>query len=130
MLQLQTIPQLDTSNVTNMYLMFSNCQKLQAIPMMDTSNTTDMRNMFSSCIKIQTIPQLDTSNATMMSNMFSSCSSLVSMPSLDVRSLNMDSYNGFFGYSDLPNLTDFGGFLNLKSSLIHNNNLKRLSNLT
>ena len=127
---LQTIPQLDTSNVTSMYLMFSNCQKLQVIPMMDTSNAKDMRNMFSSCIKIQTIPMIDTSNATMMSNMFSSCSSLVSMPSLNVRSLNMDSYNGFFGYADLSYLTDFGGFLNLKSSLESNNNLKRLPNLT
>ena len=44
--------------------------------------------------------------------------------------LNMPSYFGVFGYSDLPNITDFGGFLNLKLSLTNDGNLKRLPNLT
>ena len=128
--KLQTIPLIDTSNVTNMYYMFSNCQNLQTIPLLDTSNVTNMYYMFDSCSKLQTIPQLETSNVTEMSSMFASCSSLVSIPALNVRSLDMSSYAGFFGYSDLPKLTDLGGFLNLKSSLESNNNLKRLPNLT
>ena len=151
---LQTIPQLDTSNVTNMSYMFSECSNLQTIPLIDTSKVTDMTNMFrycsklqaipqidtskvtrmyymfSNCSNLQTIPQLDTSKATDMSEMFSNCSSLVSLPALNVKSLGMPSYYGFFGYSELPKLTDCGGFLNLKCSLIGDDNLKRLPNLT
>ena len=42
----------------------------------------------------------------------------------------MPSYYGVFGWGELPKLTDFGGFLNLKSSLTSDDNLKRLPNLT
>ena len=128
--KLQTIPLINTSNVTNMYYMFSTCRNLQTMPLLDTSNVTNMYYMFESCSNLQTIPQLDTSKVTEMSSMFAGCSSLVSIPALNARSLNMPSYAGFFGYSDLPKLTDLGGFLNLKSSLESDNNLKRLPNLT
>ena len=128
--KLQTIPLIDTSNVTNMYYMFSTCQNLQTIPLLDTSNVTNMYHMFESCYKLQTMPQIDTSKATDMGSMFAGCSSLVSIPALNFRSLNMPSYAGLFGYSELPKLTDLGGFLNLKTSLESDNNLKRLPNLT
>ena len=128
---LQTIPLLNTSNVTNMSYMFNACSNLQAIPLIDTSNVTDMGNMFSNCRNLRTIPSLDTSKVTNMSDMFWNCSNLTSIPALNAQSLNMPSYYGVFGgYWELSNLTDFGGFLNLKCSLTSDGNLKKLPNLT
>ena len=127
---LQAIPQIDTSKVTNMAYMFSFCASLQAIPQLDTSNVTNMKSMFDNCTSLQAIPQLDTSNATDIDSMFNGCKSLVSLPALNAQSLDVTSYSGFFGYSNLPKLTDLGGFLNLKSSLASDYNLKRLPNLT
>ena len=128
--KLQTIPEIDTSKVTNMANMFNYCQNLQSIPQLDTSNVTNMQSMFYACYKLQAIPQLNTSNVTDMANMFESCGSLVSLPALDARSLNMWSFWGIFGNNELPILTDFGGFLNLKHSLTNDNDLKKLPNLT
>ena len=73
---LETIPSLDTSNVTNMGYMFQNCNSLKTIPLLDTSNVTNMSSMFRNCRLLTSIPVLNTSNVTNMSNMFYSCSSL------------------------------------------------------
>ena len=81
---LTTIPQLDTSNVTNMSATFQNCSSLTTIPQLVTSNVTRMDNMFNGCTSLTTIPQLDTSNVTNMSNMFYGCSSLTTIPQLDM----------------------------------------------
>ena len=126
---LQTIPEIDTSNVTNMEAIFSSCSNLQTIPLLNTSNVTNMTGMFSECRNLQTIPSLDTSKVTRMYNMFHQCFSLVSLPALNAQSLDMPSYLGIFGYSELSNLTDFGGFLNLKNSLT-DYSLTMLPNLT
>ena len=127
---IQTIPQIDTSNVRNMSTMFYYCRELQTIPQFNTSNATNMFQMFYACEKLQAIPQIDTSNVRNMGNMFESCGSLVSLPALDARSLDMWSFMGVFGSNDLPKITDFGGFINLKHSLASDDNLKRLPNLT
>ena len=127
---LQTIPQLDTSNVSNMGNMFNNCRNLQTIPLLDTNNVTDMNNMFYACQKLQTIPQFNTSNVNDMGNTFAECYSLTSLPALNAQSLNMYTFLGVFGYNELSNLTDFGGFINLKQSLTSDYNLKKLPNLT
>ena len=126
---LQTIPLIDTSNVTNMEAIFSKCSNLQTIPLLNTSNVTNMTEMFSECKNLQTMPSLDTSKVTGMYNMFHQCFSLVSIPALNTQSLNMPSFLGIFGYSDLSNLTDFGGFINLKNSLT-DYSLTMLPNLT
>ena len=127
---LQTIPSLDTSNVTNMESMFSNCSNLQTIPSLNTSNVTNMQEMFSYCYNLQTIPSLDTSKVTNMNNMFHECFILTSIPALNAQILYVPSYQGIFGYSELRNITDFGGFLNLKCSLANDYNFKKLPNLT
>ena len=125
-----TIPLLDTSNVTNMDSTFNSCENLETIPLLDTSNVTHMDNTFWFCAKLSNFPPIDTRNVTYMSGVFNSCNSLVSLPALDARSLNIPSYAGVFSFSELPNLTDFGGFLNLKSSLTNDRNFKKLPNLT
>ena len=127
---IKTIPLIDTTNVISMLNMLGGCQNLQTMPLLNTSNVENMQEMFQVCSNLQTIPSLDTSKVTKMYNMFHQCSSLVSIPALNAQSLNMPSYFGIFGYSDLPKLTDFGGFLNLKQSLTSDYSLKRLPNLT
>ena len=127
---LQTIPPIDTSNVTNMSYMFYYCNNLQTIPPLNTSNVTNMYYMFGFCSSLQTIPQIDTSNVTNMSSMLINCTSLVSLPALNAQKLDMPSYYGLFGYTELPKLTDFGGLLNLKCSLNNDDSFKRLPNLT
>ena len=110
-----TIPQLDTSNATSMSYMFRSCTSLISIPQLDTSNATNLDNMFNGCTSLISIPQLDTSNATKLDSIFSDCTSLISIPLLDCSSIRVGSY-GVFGYSNLNNLTDIGGFKNLKAS--------------
>ena len=98
---LTTIPQLDTSNVTNMNYMFGSCPNLTTIPQIDTSNVTNMNSMFYNCPNLTTLPQLDTSNVTNMNYMFGSCTNLTTIPQLDTS--NVTNMNYMFG--NCPNLT-------------------------
>lgn len=94
---------LNTSNVTNMKYMFSDCNKLQTIDLsnFDTSNVTNMNNMFNYCEKLSplNLSNFDTSKVTNMSNMFYGCRKLTE---LDVSNF------------DTSNVTDMGSmFYNL-----------------
>ena len=115
-----------------MNYMFHNCSKITSIPQLDTSKVTDMGGMFHTCSNLTTIPQLDTSKVTNMYIMFHSCFKITSIPQLDTS--NVTSIGAMFGYSNLSNLTDFGGFKNLgmaKSlSSPSSNFLTHASNLT
>ena len=93
---LTTIPQLDTSNVTDMSYMFQYCSKLSSIPQLNTSSVTNMNGMFSGCSLLTTVPQLDTSNVTDMSNMFTQCNQLTSISQLNTS--NVTNMNGIFQY--------------------------------
>lgn len=77
---LDFINKLDTSKVTNMKYMFSNCNKLKTIDLsnFNTENVTDMSYMFSNCNKLQTIDlsNFNTSKVTDMSYMFNYCEEL------------------------------------------------------
>lgn len=127
---LTSIPELDTSNVTDMSSMFYYCRKLQTIPELDTSNVSNMSQMFYYCQDLQAIPPIDTSNVTNMNSMFHYCRSLTSIPALQAGKLNKPSaYQGVIGSYDLPNVTEFGGFIGLKVQLVGNYNLFRLPNL-
>ena len=121
---------LDFSNVTDMSRMFESCGNLTTISKIDTSNATNMENIFYYCTNLTTIPQLDTSKVTNMSDAFSRCTALTSLPALNMQNLNMYSFTGIFGNTELPKLTNLGGFLNLKLSLTSDKNLKKLPNLT
>jgi surface protein len=56
--------------------MFYYCYSLVSIPQIDTSNVTDMSYMVSNCNSLVSIPQLDTQNVTNMGKMFNNCYSL------------------------------------------------------
>ena len=110
-LDLTTIPQLDTSNVTNMSYMFSSCRSLTNIPQLDTSKVTTMSSMFQGCQKLTTIPQLDTSKVTSVYNMFGHCDVLISLPLLNFS--NVIDIRYFFDSTASGTLTILGGFQNL-----------------
>ena len=72
--QLTALPDLDTSNLDNMYSMFSHAKVFsQSLDNFDTSNVTDMRYMLNNTERfIEPINHFDTSNVTTMEHMFSS----------------------------------------------------------
>lgn len=55
--------------------MFNNCYLLTTIPQFDTSKVTNMNSMFYNCYSLTMIPQLDTSSVTDINGMFYNCSS-------------------------------------------------------
>ena len=71
---LDFINKLDTSKVTDMNNMFSQCQTLETVDLsnFDTSNVMNMGNMFYLCRNLTEldVSNFDTSNVTNMSNMF------------------------------------------------------------
>lgn len=118
---LTTIPKLDTSNVTSMSGMFQFCPSLTSIPLLNTSKVTNMMNMFYGCKSLTTIPQLDTSNVKDMSGIFYECYKLKSLPLLDTSNVTNIKYifgsNTTPAINSYPELTDLGGFKNLKVDL-------------
>jgi surface protein len=104
--KLQTIPQLDTSAVTNMKYMFYDCYNLTTIPQLDTSKVTNMDNMFYECHSLITIPQLDTSKVTNMGTMFRGCNNLTTIPQLDTSKVTNMNYmfRGCYSLRNIPQL--------------------------
>ena len=88
---------------------FQSYRGLLAIPLLDTSKVTNMKNMFSNCYSLTTIPQLDTSKVTNMYVMFYGCYSLKTIPLLDTSKVTNTGAMFFRCYS----LSNLGGFLNL-----------------
>ena len=101
---LTTIPEFDTSQVTNMSYIFQYCSSLTTIPWLDTSKVTDMFYMFDACSSLTTIPALDTGQVTDMESMFYGCSALTTIPALDASQVT-DIYAMFNGCSALESVT-------------------------
>ena len=114
---LTSIPQLDTSKVTDMGYMFYSCSSLTSVPLFDTSKVTNMSYMFYGCSLPATIPQLDTHNVADMSYMFVNCDSLTTVPKLDATSLTTTDTMFGYSWSSLNKFTAFGGLTNLKVNL-------------
>lgn len=103
---IEGLQNIDTSDVTNMYMAFSTCDNLEYLDVSgwDTSNVTNMSNLFGQCQKLRQIDGLntwDTSNVTDMSSMFSWCFAL--------ENLDLSSWNT----SNVSKMTTI--FINLKS---------------
>ena len=81
---------LDTSNITDMEYMFSNCDNVTELDLsnFNTSNVTNMKNMFYYCSDLESLDlsNFNTSNVTNMKNMFSECRSITY---LDISSFNI-----------------------------------------
>lgn len=76
---LKSVPELNTSQVTNMYGMFANCSSLKTIPELDASQVTNMGAMFANCSSLTSVPAMDSGQAELIAHMFNSCSSLESV---------------------------------------------------
>ena len=147
---LTSVPQLDTSSATNLSGMFRGCSSLTSVPQLDTSKATHLGGMFSSCSSLTSVPQLSTSSAIDISSMFQNCTSLTSVPQLDTSSVRnmIQLFEGCISLTSIPlldcssitapyapfgdgflNITDLGGFKNLKVSWDHNF-LDRVPNAT
>ena len=87
--EIEGLDQVDTSEVTNMALMFSSCESLEHLDLsnFNTKKATNMMQMFSSCYKLSSIDlhSFDTSSVTDMRFMFSNCYKL---SSIDLRNFN------------------------------------------
>ena len=102
----------NTSNITDMSLMFNCCSLLNSLPDIsnwNTSNVTDMSCMFNWCAALNSLPDIskwDTSNVTNMSLMFNCCSSLNSLPDISKwNTSNVTNMDGMFnGCSKLKNI--------------------------
>ena len=94
--EIEHIEYLDTSKVTNMAHMFSNCGRLTTLDVsnLDTSKVTTMIYMFSGCSSLITIDlsNFDTSNVTNMSSMFAGSYNLTI---LDLSSFNISNVTKF-----------------------------------
>ena len=96
---------LNTSEVTDMVLMFGYCSNLTSLDLsrFDTSKVTDMSSMFSNCSGLTSLDlrSFDTRKVTNMSSMFSFCSGLKSVNLLsfdtsqvtDMKYMFMDNQN-------------------------------------
>lgn len=158
--KLTAIPKLNTQNVTNMKYMFNYCNNLEFTqnPFTDTSKVTDMRFLFRDCYKLtdfSVIEDMDVSSVTMMDDIFDGCQGLtfidmakwdtsnvksmtnafncrelVTMTAIKADKLEVASYSSLWGYSNLTKFVNFGGFLNLKTSIAGSYGLSYLPNLT
>lgn len=81
----ELIAGIDTSKVTGMSYLFSNCKNLKTVPLFDTSKVIYMSYMFDGCVNLTTVPLFDTRNVTGMYCMFSGCVNLKTVPQLDIR---------------------------------------------
>ena len=90
----------DTSNVTSMAEMFSNCNNLASLEVsnFDTSKVTTMYLMFSLCKNLTNLDlsSFDTSKVTNMSSMFSGCNRLTSLDVSNFDTSNVTSMSSMF----------------------------------
>ena len=78
----------DSTNLTNMRILFNKCKKLKEIKGFDKLNTSkviDMEGLFQNCITLEYIDlsNFDTSNVTNMAFMFNHCNRLKEIKGLD-----------------------------------------------
>ena len=100
---------LDTSNVTSMWNMFSDCSSLTSLDLssFNTSNVTNMKQVFQRCSSLTSLnlSSFNTSNVTSMNNMFIDCSSLTSLDLSSFNTSNVTSMQSMFnGCSELTSL--------------------------
>ena len=80
---IQSIENLNTSEVTDMNDMFTFCEQLTSIDLhsFDTGKVTNMHSMFNECKALTSLDlsSWNTSNVTIIQNMFSNCTSLTTL---------------------------------------------------
>ena len=103
----------NTSNVTNMNMMFQNCSGLTSLDLsgLDTSKVFNMSDMFMNCSGLTSLDLSgwDTSKVINMSSMFGGCNSLTSLTLSNFDTSNVTDMNGMFqGCGSLNKITMIG----------------------
>ena len=92
----------DTSNVTNMSWMFSNCETLTSLDLssFNTSNVELMDHMFENGGKLRTVnvSSFNTSKVTAMNSMFGTCQALISLDLTSFNTSNVTTMANMFFY--------------------------------
>ena len=146
---IEGIEYLNTENVTNMSLMFSNCWILTTLDVskFDTKNVTDMIGMFSSCEALTTldVSNFDTQNVTDMSDMFNGCKALTTLDVSNFDTKNVTDMSGMFwvcaalttldvSHFDTQNVTNMNGMFcdcsALKTLDVSNFDTKNVTNMS
>ena len=100
----------DTSNVTSMNNMFSNCHALTNLDVskFNTSNVTSMNSMFSNCYALTNldVSGFNTSNVINMNNMFSNCYALTNLDVSGFNTSNVININNMFARTGKINMID------------------------
>ena len=113
-LQTLDLSNFDTSKVTNMSYMFNNCQKLTTLDLsnFDTSNVTNMSDMFDYCQQLTNIniSSFNTSNVLNMSRMFNSCSRLLDLNLSNFDTSKVTNMSGMFNYCRVLDTIDLSNF--------------------
>lgn len=99
----------NTSNATNMYVMFYGCSSLTSLDLssFNTANVTNMCGMFCGCSSLTNLnlSNFNTANVTSMHTMFCKCSSLISLNLSSFNTANVTSMESMFeGCSSLTSL--------------------------
>jgi len=121
---LRRVPLFNTKNVTRMEDMFGWCTSLRDLPLFDTSSVTNMQSMFDNCHSIYRIPKYNTSNVTNMLGMFQSCFSLQELPLFDTSAVT-DAYYMFQSCKSLKKIPEFN-FSSLTNSYMIFNDCQAL----
>ena len=104
----------DTKKVTDMSYMFQQCQNLTTLDVsgFDTGNVNDMGNMFSGCSGLTAldVSGFDTGNVTDMGDMFSGCSDLTALDVSGFDTGNVTSMGGMFWNCSGLTALDVSGF--------------------
>lgn len=91
---------LNTSQVTNMQYMFSNCESIEALDLstFNTENVTSMYGMFDSCksLKSLNLSSFNTSKVKQMGYMFKNCESLTALDLSRFNTENVKDYEYMF----------------------------------
>ena len=126
---LTTIPNFDTSNVTDMYGMFMYCENLTNIPNFNTSNVIKMSEMFRYCDNLINVPNFNISNVINMSSMFIDCHNLITIPNFDTSNVTNMSYM-FYSCQNLTTIPNFdtSNVTNMSEMFMYCENLTNIPN--
>lgn len=118
----------DMPNVTTLSKCFSSCRSITSIKIGDVPNCTTLTNLCESCDNLEHFEIGDTSKVTTMNTMFNGCKKLKSIGAIDCSAINYTNFYPLTHYTEYNDLTDVGGFLNMKYSWT-NDALKKCPNL-
>ena len=133
--EIQNLPALNTSEVTDMGSMFAYCNSLSNLYLQDfnTSNVTNMSSMFEQCSSIEELDlsSFNTSKVTNMSFMFYGCTLLTDFSVNGFDTSKVEKFSGmFYGCTSLTKLNLMGWntakATNMTAMFSQNENLKTI----